>query len=98
MNKDAMTDTSHAIIHGAEARARTEPTLCLHPKSTIRPTWKSKQDAVLKERKRNKELCLLSPSESTPEQGGKEVWLCLASVPSGSKEEISSTVALKAMI
>lgn len=69
-----MTDTSHAIIHGAEARTCTEPTLCLEPKSAVRPTWKSEQGAALKKkkRKRNEELCLPLPSESTQEQGVKE--------------------------
>lgn len=55
-----MTDTSHAIIHGAEARTGTEPTLCLEPKSAVRPTWKSEQDAVLKKKKKEKKRRTLS--------------------------------------
>lgn len=53
-----MTDTSHAIIHGAEARTCTEPTLCLEPKSAVRPTWKSEQGAALKKKKEKKRRAL----------------------------------------
>lgn len=93
MNPDAVADTCHVSIQEAEARALTKPTVCPESKSGIQSIWKAEQDAVLKERKRNAGLCLPLPSESPHEQEVEErLWLCLASVPSGCKEEISSTV------